>query len=246
MKKTFNLNHPKIKMARLIEAAKFDVKKYLKRERNKRLPDGTDFWDFDCKFGHSVEQSKKIHWSEIRQCIDVAENEAWESFYLEILAKPGHRITKPKSISKKAENRDKAVWSPEKPVWPGSPIIKSEKEEENKKFDAEKNAKKKSRLKKKLKHGKRKGKPKRKPRLDPETNEVLPEVSKEKTPEISIKPERRIKKPKLDTTGIKPWDLHKQQPQERKKPVRPMDRLKSDETKPGPWDSLKKPRKTND
>jgi len=32
MKKTFNLTHPKIKPARLVEAVRRDVKKYLKRE----------------------------------------------------------------------------------------------------------------------------------------------------------------------------------------------------------------------
>ena len=52
MKKTFQLTHPKIKPARLIEAVRRDVKKYLKREKRKSLPDGVDYWDFDCKFGH--------------------------------------------------------------------------------------------------------------------------------------------------------------------------------------------------
>ncbi len=51
MKKTFSLIHPKTKVARLVEAVKHDVKKYLKRERNKKLPAGVDFWDFDCKYG---------------------------------------------------------------------------------------------------------------------------------------------------------------------------------------------------
>ena len=35
MKKTFQLTHPKIKPARLIEAVRRDVKKYLKREKRK-------------------------------------------------------------------------------------------------------------------------------------------------------------------------------------------------------------------
>ena len=51
MKKTFQLTHPKIKSARLIEAVRRDVKKYLKRERRKSLPEGVDYWDVDCKFG---------------------------------------------------------------------------------------------------------------------------------------------------------------------------------------------------
>ena len=51
MKKTFELTHPKIKLARRVDAVKHEVKKYLKRERNKKLPADADYWDFDCKFG---------------------------------------------------------------------------------------------------------------------------------------------------------------------------------------------------
>lgn len=94
MKKTFALTHPKINVARLVDAAKHDVKKYLKRERNKKLPDGADFWDFDCKFGHTQQQAGTIHLSEINKSIDEAETLQLESFYLEILAKPGQRQKK--------------------------------------------------------------------------------------------------------------------------------------------------------
>jgi hypothetical protein len=94
MKKTFTLTHPKIKYARLIEAARHDVKKYIKRERNKTLPEGVDFWDFDCKFGNTAEDSQEIHLAEIGKCIDKVEAQQLESFYLEILAKPGHRMKK--------------------------------------------------------------------------------------------------------------------------------------------------------
>jgi len=50
MKKTFNLTHPKIKVPRLVEAIKSEVKKYIKRERRKTLPPKVDFWDFDRSF----------------------------------------------------------------------------------------------------------------------------------------------------------------------------------------------------
>lgn len=94
MKKTFALTHPKIKLARLIEAAKYEVKKYLKRERNKSLPEGVDYWDFDCKYGHTEQEAKVIHLSQINKSMDEAEQQKLESFYLEILAKPGYRIKK--------------------------------------------------------------------------------------------------------------------------------------------------------
>ena len=94
MKKTFKLTHPKIKVARLAEAIKHEVKKYIKRERNKQLPEGVDFWDFDCKFGPTAENSEVIHLSEINKCIDKAEEQQLESFYLEILVKPGSQNEK--------------------------------------------------------------------------------------------------------------------------------------------------------
>ncbi|MGB3225527.1 MAG: DUF6172 family protein [Desulforhopalus sp.] len=94
MKKTFKLTHPKIQYARLVEAVRRDVKKYVKRERNKTLPESVDFWDFDCRFGFTEEDAKAIHLAEINKYIDKVEEQQAESFYLEILAKPGHRVKK--------------------------------------------------------------------------------------------------------------------------------------------------------
>lgn len=91
MKKTFQLTHPKTKYARLVDAVRNEVKKYLKRERGKALPEGFDEWDFDCKFGPTGEEAKVIGLAEIGQAINAAEAEALVSFYLEILAKPSLR-----------------------------------------------------------------------------------------------------------------------------------------------------------
>lgn len=113
MKKEFKLSHPKIKYARLIDAAKHDVKKYLKRERNKPLPEGADFWDFDCKFGRTAEDAQAIKVSEINACISEAEQLELASFYLEVLAKGGVRpepkeaaLQAPGSESTAAEDDD--------------------------------------------------------------------------------------------------------------------------------------------
>lgn len=96
MKKTFDLTHPKIKPDRLVEAVRRDVKKYIKRERNKKLPEDADFWDFDCKFGPSSDEAKVIHMAEIGKCISAAGEQSLKSFYIEILAKPACRSKKPK------------------------------------------------------------------------------------------------------------------------------------------------------
>ncbi|MBU0944393.1 MAG: hypothetical protein KJ804_18745 [Proteobacteria bacterium] len=96
MKKTFKLSHPKIKLPRLVEAIKYEVKKYIKRERRKTLPPNVDFWDFDCRFGDDEASSEVIHVSAINKYISSAEERELESFYLEILVKPGCRSKKPK------------------------------------------------------------------------------------------------------------------------------------------------------
>ena len=94
MKKTIQLTHPKIKYPRLVEAVKHDIRKYIKRERRKELPEKADFWDFDCKFGDTEEAAKSIHLSEIDAYVNEIEKRNLLSFYIEILAKPGYRTKK--------------------------------------------------------------------------------------------------------------------------------------------------------
>ena len=106
MKKTFNLTHPKIKVPRLVEAIKHEVKKYIKRERRKTLPPNVDFWDFDCRFGVDETSSDVIHVSAINKSISQAESKQLESFYLEILAKPGRKIKKPREKQNPAGKDD--------------------------------------------------------------------------------------------------------------------------------------------
>ena len=96
MKKTFELTHPKVKYPRLVDGVKNDVRKYIKRERRKDLPEGVDFWDFDCKFGDTEAEAKGIHLSELDPCISDAAARELLSFYVEILAKEGVRTKKPK------------------------------------------------------------------------------------------------------------------------------------------------------
>lgn len=94
MKKTFPLTHPRIKPERLVDSVRAEVNKYLKRERGKKLPEGSDFWDFDCKVGPATESSEEVHVSKLSKAIgDVLEAGA-ESCYVEILARPRTRIKK--------------------------------------------------------------------------------------------------------------------------------------------------------
>ena len=91
MKKTFKLTHEKLNLPRLVESIKHEVKKYIKRERRRTLPEDADYWDFDCRFGADEASSEVIHLSEINKSISWAESEQLETFYLEIMVKPCSR-----------------------------------------------------------------------------------------------------------------------------------------------------------
>ncbi|MEI6891306.1 MAG: DUF6172 family protein [Pontiella sp.] len=94
MKKTIQLTHEKIKYPRLVDAAKSEVRKYIKRERRRELPEGVDFWDFECKFGDTEADAKVIHLTEIDAHITEIEKRERKAFYVEILRTEGVR-TKP-------------------------------------------------------------------------------------------------------------------------------------------------------
>lgn len=87
MKKTYALTHPKIKPARLADSIKHDLKKYLKKERNKPLPEGMDYWAFDCRFGASEVKSEPIFNSELNKYIDAAVEQELPEIYVEIIAR---------------------------------------------------------------------------------------------------------------------------------------------------------------
>ena len=95
MRKTYQFNIEGKNRDRVIEATKHEIRKYIKRERNKPLPEGVDYWDFDCKFGTSAETATVVHFGEIMGLIDTLAKEGGAAFYLELLAKTGHRKAKP-------------------------------------------------------------------------------------------------------------------------------------------------------
>jgi hypothetical protein len=97
MKKTFPLEVTGHQAPRVVESIKSDVRKYVKRERRKSLPEGVDFWDFDCKVGLGEAAPEVKHVEELIPAIDQAAASACGSIYIEILAKPGHRTSKPKT-----------------------------------------------------------------------------------------------------------------------------------------------------
>lgn len=94
MKKTFKLNISGKDNQRVVESIKNEVRKYIKRERKKKLPEDVDYWDFNCKFAADNETHEVIHISDIIRYIDESSKNNCQEFYLEILSKPGYRTKK--------------------------------------------------------------------------------------------------------------------------------------------------------
>lgn len=88
MKRTFKLEHPKIKVPRVVDSIKHDIKKYLKRERNKDLPADAMYWGFDCMVGESEATATEVHLSSLNKGIDELVANGNMTVYVEILAKP--------------------------------------------------------------------------------------------------------------------------------------------------------------
>ena len=91
MRKIFELNIEGKHRDRLLDAAKHDLNRYLKRERRRQLPEDADFWDFDCRFGLNREDADVVHLSALPALMDKACLQQAAAFYVEVLAKLGHR-----------------------------------------------------------------------------------------------------------------------------------------------------------
>ena len=95
VKKLFQLDIEGKHRDRVIDATKHEIRQYVKRERRKALPEGVDFWDFDCKFGTNQDNAVEIHFATITTLIDEFAKEGGAAFYLELIAKHGVRRARP-------------------------------------------------------------------------------------------------------------------------------------------------------
>lgn len=112
MKKTFKLNIEGKNRDRVLDAVKHDIRKYVRRQRRVPLPEGVDFWDFDCRFGASEEAATVVHFATILPLVDAAAKEGADSFYLELLAKEGRRTHRPRPLDGEGGG-DAAAQDPE-------------------------------------------------------------------------------------------------------------------------------------
>ena len=98
MRKNFPLHIDGRHPDRVLDAVKHYVRKYLKRERRRDLPEGVDFWDFDCKCGLQAVDAEVVHVAALVAAIDALAKAQATSVYVEILAKHGKRTPKPELI----------------------------------------------------------------------------------------------------------------------------------------------------
>ena len=87
MKKAFQIDVSNKTRERQVDSIKNEIRKYIKREKSKKLPEGFNACFFDCKFGQTKEDAKVINFADVIKSVDLAQSENYESFYIEIIAK---------------------------------------------------------------------------------------------------------------------------------------------------------------
>lgn len=91
MRKTYALRPEGKNPDRVLEAAKHDIRRYMRRERRRDLPAGTDFWAFDCRFGADKDSAQPLHPAELIAQLDVLAQSGAAHCYVELLARPAVR-----------------------------------------------------------------------------------------------------------------------------------------------------------
>ncbi len=91
MKKIFPLQAPGKADPRVVESVKNEIRKYVKRERRKPMPEGFTWWNFKCRAGADRDAAVECALNDIGEAIDAVVNAGGTQVYLEVLAEPGHR-----------------------------------------------------------------------------------------------------------------------------------------------------------
>lgn len=106
MKKTYPLNIAGKNPDRVLDATKHDIRKYIKRCRSTKLPEGVDFWDFDCKLGTDSASAQPVHQAELIPQLDALAKAGHANVYVEVTATQGHRVYQARAASDDAAHSD--------------------------------------------------------------------------------------------------------------------------------------------
>lgn len=111
MRKIFPLRPEGKHPDRVLDAVKHEIRKYMKRERRRDLPEGADFWDFDCRFGADKDAAAVLPVADLTAALDALAQAGGEQCYVELLAKPAVWQRKPVGSAKD----DHPAQSPDAP-----------------------------------------------------------------------------------------------------------------------------------
>ena len=104
MKKIFKLLDEKKHEDRVLDAVKNDIRKYVKREKKKDLPDkATMYWDFDCKIGAIEAEATTIPYEELIKALDKLKAMGVKEVYIEVIAKTVDKPIKVENVEKGEE-----------------------------------------------------------------------------------------------------------------------------------------------
>ena len=92
MKKTFPIQVPDKVTDRVVESIKGEVRKYLKRERRKKIPEGFDQWDFACKVGPEQIAAETKTVDDVFPAVDAVAKSGSPKVYIEVLSAAGKRF----------------------------------------------------------------------------------------------------------------------------------------------------------
>lgn len=91
MKKTFPLQHPAKADARVRDAIKHDVRKYVVRERRKPLPAEADHWIVACRVGADEASAQPQELKAVSSAIDAVAATGATAVFVEIVARAARR-----------------------------------------------------------------------------------------------------------------------------------------------------------
>lgn len=91
MKKTFALQLAGRHPDRVLDAVKHEIRKYFRRGRRRDLPEGMDFWDFDCRIGADAASAVSVHPAELVGALDAQARTGAATVYVEVLPRAARR-----------------------------------------------------------------------------------------------------------------------------------------------------------
>jgi hypothetical protein len=91
MKKTFPLKAPGKDDARVRDKIRHEIRKYVRRERKKPVPEGFEEWEIACKVGASAESAEVLPLKEVGGTIDKVAATGATAVYVEVVAVAAQR-----------------------------------------------------------------------------------------------------------------------------------------------------------